>query len=131
MTLSISYCFIFQVYVILKFLYFFFLMIRRPPRSTLFPYTTLFRSLRRIATPGTRKDLRAWKCTRASPTGTRGRVEEATRKTRRQRFRFRCNKRPLPLPLHAKTAVAWGKVFRSVSGDQDSRDLVSTIDPAV
>src|SRR5260370_8210205 len=26
-------------------LYFFFLMIRRPPRSTLFPYTTLFRSM--------------------------------------------------------------------------------------
>src|SRR5216684_7669961 len=26
------------------FAYFFFLMIRRPPRSTLFPYTTLFRS---------------------------------------------------------------------------------------
>src|SRR5256886_10106331 len=26
----------------------FFLMIRRPPRSTLFPYTTLFRSLQRI-----------------------------------------------------------------------------------
>src|SRR3712207_9284499 len=26
--------------------YFFFLMIRRPPRSTLFPYTTLFRSSR-------------------------------------------------------------------------------------
>src|SRR6266496_972486 len=28
---------------------FFFLMIRRPPRSTLFPYTTLFRSIRRFA----------------------------------------------------------------------------------
>src|SRR5256885_4127113 len=28
-------------------LFFFFLMIRRPPRSTLFPYTTLFRSLGR------------------------------------------------------------------------------------
>src|SRR3712207_8206493 len=28
---------------------FFFLMIRRPPRSTLFPYTTLFRSLRALA----------------------------------------------------------------------------------
>src|SRR2546430_17421381 len=27
---------------------FFFLMIRRPPRSTLFPYTTLFRSLLRL-----------------------------------------------------------------------------------
>src|SRR5256885_4464009 len=26
------------------YLFFFFLMIRRPPRSTLFPYTTLFRS---------------------------------------------------------------------------------------
>src|SRR2546430_16573663 len=26
--------------------FFFFLMIRRPPRSTLFPYTTLFRSIR-------------------------------------------------------------------------------------
>src|ERR1039458_10873060 len=30
---------------ILLFFVFFFLMIRRPPRSTLFPYTTLFRSL--------------------------------------------------------------------------------------
>src|SRR2546425_10363444 len=28
----------------LRYLRFFFLMIRRPPRSTLFPYTTLFRS---------------------------------------------------------------------------------------
>src|SRR5215475_15788963 len=32
-------------------LFFFFLMIRRPPRSTLFPYTTLFRS-RHCALPG-------------------------------------------------------------------------------
>src|SRR5256885_17077039 len=30
----------------LTFFFFFFLMIRRPPRSTLFPYTTLFRSQR-------------------------------------------------------------------------------------
>src|SRR5437588_7775070 len=29
--------------------FFFFLMIRRPPRSTLFPYTTLFRSFRSTA----------------------------------------------------------------------------------
>src|SRR2546430_4444019 len=29
-------------------IFFFFLMIRRPPRSTLFPYTTLFRSRRRV-----------------------------------------------------------------------------------
>src|SRR5437870_13381329 len=37
--------------------FFFFLMIRRPPRSTLFPYTTLFRSIwilpeRRSLPPG-------------------------------------------------------------------------------
>src|SRR5436305_12551156 len=29
----------------LQFFFFFFLMLRRPPRSTLFPYTTLFRSV--------------------------------------------------------------------------------------
>src|SRR5256885_8746332 len=33
-------------------LFIFFLMIRRPPRSTLFPYTTLFRSARRFASLG-------------------------------------------------------------------------------
>src|SRR6266700_7393095 len=32
-------------------LFFFFLMIRRPPRSTLFPYTTLFRSPWREPSP--------------------------------------------------------------------------------
>src|SRR2546430_16820339 len=37
---------------------FFFLMIRRPPRSTLFPYTTLFRS-RYWGTP-----LNVWECER-------------------------------------------------------------------
>src|SRR2546422_7103067 len=31
-------------------LFFFFLMIRRPPRSTLFPYTTLFRSIHGAST---------------------------------------------------------------------------------
>src|SRR5215510_13389603 len=37
------------------FFFFFFLMIRRPPRSTLFPYTTLFRSRRRTLSAGTRR----------------------------------------------------------------------------
>src|SRR6266487_5928014 len=40
-------CIIFRFY----FFFFFFLMIRRPPRSTLFPYTTLFRSRRRLVVP--------------------------------------------------------------------------------
>src|SRR6476620_11982660 len=51
---------------------FFFLMIRRPPRSTLFPYTTLFRSFRRRDRPHRGKLSRAldrrrrkdWKSTR-------------------------------------------------------------------
>src|SRR6185369_17596449 len=33
-----------EIFLFLLFFVFFFLMIRRPPRSTLFPYTTLFRS---------------------------------------------------------------------------------------
>src|SRR5258708_31025389 len=33
-------------------------MIRRPPRSTLFPYTTLFRSIRAICEAGGRRRLR-------------------------------------------------------------------------
>src|SRR2546427_11071324 len=40
------------ILVALAFFFFFFLMIRRPPRSTLFPYTTLFRS--RLAGSGAR-----------------------------------------------------------------------------
>src|SRR3712207_8798519 len=43
---------------------FFFLMIRRPPRSTLFPYTTLFRS---------RGGGRLRRRPRAGPAGQRGR----------------------------------------------------------
>src|SRR2546425_12685158 len=42
---SLSDCiFLFLCYSSTSFFFFFFLMIRRPPRSTLFPYTTLFRS---------------------------------------------------------------------------------------
>src|SRR2546427_2231004 len=36
--------FLHNVFVHIFYVVFFFLMIRRPPRSTLFPYTTLFRS---------------------------------------------------------------------------------------
>src|SRR5713101_9436460 len=42
-----------SVLVLFDFLFFFFfLMIRRPPRSTLFPYTTLFRSADRLGRHG-------------------------------------------------------------------------------
>src|SRR5215203_6780035 len=55
------------------FFFFFFLMIRRPPRSTLFPYTTLFRSVehRGAGQPGQRV---AWR-------------EPAAQELRRQRDR--------------------------------------------
>src|SRR3712207_7969299 len=39
---------------LLCYYFFFFLMIRRPPRSTLFPYTTLFRSLGSARRPSQR-----------------------------------------------------------------------------
>src|SRR6266540_5935067 len=53
---------------------FFFLMIRRPPRSTLFPYTTLFRPRRAPAPASGRKPRR----TRRSRRPARTRSEEHT-----------------------------------------------------
>src|SRR5256886_16230394 len=47
--------------------FFFFLMIRRPPRSTLFPYTTLFRS---VADEGRRERRRSPRC--GDPRGDAG-----------------------------------------------------------
>src|SRR2546427_11702525 len=45
MLYTLLYRLLFSVFhSLLFFFFFFFLMIRRPPRSTLFPYTTLFRS---------------------------------------------------------------------------------------
>src|ERR1039457_7436683 len=41
----------------------FFLMIRRPPRSTLFPYTTLFRSVTELDCPLEMKPLPTWLAT--------------------------------------------------------------------
>src|SRR2546427_9397302 len=53
--------------------YFFFLMIRRPPRSTLFPYTTLFRS---APVPKSACRTSAW--TTRSASACRPRSEEHT-----------------------------------------------------
>src|SRR3982751_7053927 len=46
--------------IVLLFFFFFFLMIRRPPRSTLFPYTTLFRSLAVVAGQRWERFHRSW-----------------------------------------------------------------------
>src|SRR5713226_7587030 len=75
----------------LRFCFFFFLMIRRPPRSTLFPYTTLFRSTRprtRTIPPG-------------PPAPGRGRLSERLRRRRvllRHLVRQRAGGNPEPLP---------------------------------
>src|SRR5688572_32488153 len=65
------------------FSFFFFLMIRRPPRSTLFPYTTLFRSMsmRQRAVPGARSRMGLGSALQGeleAVTGTAQRSEEHT-----------------------------------------------------
>src|SRR2546430_5761216 len=57
---------------------FFFLMIRRPPRSTLFPYTTLFRSPRRHRSPAGPARRQGRARARERPCG-RGEEEERAR----------------------------------------------------
>src|SRR5260370_8140841 len=67
-------------------LFFFFLMIRRPPRSTLFPYTTLFRSRpaaahspgRPRSRPSARRGPRRAPTPRGPARATGGRSEEHT-----------------------------------------------------
>src|SRR2546421_3424690 len=65
-------------------MFFFFLMIRRPPRSTLFPYTTLFRStaaaeipIAQVSTPvlpGSGQVYEVWRCDTPATSGQRQRV---------------------------------------------------------
>src|SRR2546422_7900625 len=60
---------------------FFFLMIRRPPRSTLFPYTTLFRSRAHRCDD---RGEKAWRCKdllcRPAAVARRGRAAEENRR---------------------------------------------------
>src|SRR5215204_7284637 len=71
MCFSLFYCFV----------YFFFLVIRRPPRSTLFPYTTLFRSRRprpRASCAGSRRSVARRRPRSSPPRRRRSRSEEHT-----------------------------------------------------
>src|SRR3712207_8938326 len=49
--------------------YFFFLIIRRPPRSTLFPYTTLFRSDWTMKPSRSKRSAKRRRCCRDRPAG--------------------------------------------------------------
>src|SRR2546428_259453 len=74
---------------LLLFSFFFFLMIRRPPRSTLFPYTTLFRSIGPHAGAGLPRPPAPASCrvpaARAAPRGAAGQPVPAARSPRRPR----------------------------------------------
>src|SRR3712207_8590331 len=68
-------------------------MIRRPPRSTLFPYTTLFRSsiskVEMRADGVTRWILRSWGLSRASEAGSDGRGRDSAGDRRHRGARVR------------------------------------------
>src|SRR2546427_11100721 len=68
-------------FMFLLFFFFFFLMIRRPPRSTLFPYTTLFRSTSWSFSCGlcARKRARRADATRGGPTAPKHEDRKSTR----------------------------------------------------
>src|ERR1035441_2458937 len=73
--------------------FFFFLMIRRPPRSTLFPYTTLFRSRVPPYTPlPPQRTIPEWKAARSRLSGFRpsGSAPPAAPESN-----------PAPAPLHS------------------------------
>src|SRR2546430_15944710 len=57
------------------FFFFFFLMIRRPPRSTLFPYTTLFRSRVKIVWLRAKRGIQIWYGLADSPRGQERRTQ--------------------------------------------------------
>src|SRR3712207_9298182 len=73
-----------QRYALLKF-FFFFLMIRRPPRSTLFPYTTLFRSVELAVTLIQRRQLRAQVRQRLAVVGQLGGLNPALQLAHQER----------------------------------------------
>src|SRR2546429_5977823 len=69
-------------------LLFFFLMIRRPPRSTLFPYTTLFRSSQSLRPAGSGKRPGSGPlCRCEKQVGPDAAVRRGVRKPRRNRDR--------------------------------------------
>src|SRR5204863_8812332 len=80
---SSTFHYLFSIYITIFsalrfFFFFFFLMIRRPPRSTLFPYTTLFRSrAHHVGQPRLRRTIvhtvRAGQIARCAKTGRRDR----------------------------------------------------------
>src|SRR6266487_6219040 len=91
--------------------FFFFLRIRRPPRSTLFPYTTLFRS-RRSAWSG--PSLRSPAAGRRRSLRGRGRSEEHTSELQSP-VHLVCR-----LLLEKKKKLCTAKLLTTLTNRQDS-----------
>src|SRR5438094_5682408 len=70
---------------LLLYSFFFFLLIRRPPRSTLFPYTTLFRSTSNKVWIATDRS-RARRCVEACVYGTLDLTQRRARERSEERF---------------------------------------------
>src|SRR2546430_11267551 len=91
---------------------FFFLMIRRPPRSTLFPYTTLFRSPAKLAKdvqPRVSNQGSSMPHASAAKRATRARSEEHTSELQSQSnlvCRLLLEKKKKTVPRCADQAVA-------------------------
>src|SRR2546428_12252248 len=102
----------------LRVVIFFFLMIRRPPRSTLFPYTTLFRSRWPADSPEAGRALRESAGVITDPTWTPGGdllfVTDPTGFPQVYRWRDATGAEPLtaePLGARAPTALADGTLL--------------------
>src|SRR3982750_3733383 len=90
-------------------------MIRRPPRSTLFPYTTLFRSLRR---PDGRADLDHVRAARHGALRSEEHTSELQSRSdlvcrlllekKRNHYNSGLRRRPVPLRPHAPAPPATG-----------------------
>src|SRR3989442_14583285 len=83
------YCVLSHYMCCLLLFFFFFLMIRRPPRSTLFPYTTLFRSRwswKFLEMSGVSRCPQAIGCHSSSPARSTSSRQDHRRRPRRRRL---------------------------------------------
>src|SRR6266705_3521056 len=97
---------------LISFQFFFFLMIRRPPRSTLFPYTTLFRSA------GRRRESR------------RGRIRDRRLRSPRRRSEEHTSELQSPYDLVCRLLLEKKKYHRPrLSGQTQQKTVVSAQPP--
>src|SRR2546426_10762206 len=103
---------------------FFFLMIRRPPRSTLFPYTTLFRSHQVVPLPPDQRDLFARRRHATIACRTRQRVDPLEAVVQRREVPARALRADHPQP-------ALPLVERETTSHPESRGPAVAVELAV